>query len=209
MFKPCLELCESLRERSVIRKLMVVGVVIAACLRVQGQVEDSATAGVIPMAVGGYFSYFDASYGSYKTAGFGAVVDYSPLLEGNLGIEGEGRWLKLGGSHGFSEYNYLAGPRYRFYKSKKYQPYAKVLAGAGLINFPYGLAHGGYFAIAPGAGLDMAVNQHWKLRLDYEFQYWPSAVGVPGIPSGAMHPNGVSVGFTYRPFRSRYVLQPH
>jgi opacity protein-like surface antigen len=188
---------------------MVVGVLIASCLCAYGQVEDSATAGVIPMTVGGYFSYFDASYASYKTAGLGAVLDYSPLMSGDLGVEGESRWLKFGGDHGFSEYNYLVGPRYRFYKSRKYQPYAKILAGAGLINFPFGLAHGGYFAIAPGAGADVALNEHWKVRLDYEFQYWPSAVGIPGIPTGSMHPNGASVGLTYRLFRSRYVLQPH
>jgi len=193
----------------VIRKLMVVGVLIASCMGLHGQVEDSATAGVIPMTVGGYFSYFDASYEANRTAGLGAVLDYSPLMSGDLGVEGESRWMKLGGAHGFSEYNYLVGPRYRFRKSGKYQLYGKFLVGAGLINFPYDLAHGGYFAMAPGAGVDMALNEHWKVRADYEFQFWPGAVGIPGISTGSMHPNGVSVGFTYRLFRSRYVFQPH
>ena len=164
-----------------IRKLMVVGVLIASCMGLHGQVEDSATAGVIPMTVGGYFSYFDASYEANRTAGLGAVLDYSPLMSGDLGVEGESRWMKLGGAHGFSEYNYLVGPRYRFRKSGKYQLYGKFLVGAGLINFPYDLAHGGYFAMAPGAGVDMALNEHWKVRADYEFQFWPGAVGIPGI----------------------------
>ena len=54
----------------------------------------------------------------------------------------------------------------------------------------------------------MAVKEHWKVRADYEFQFWPSAVGIPGIQTGSMHPNGVSVGLKYRIFRSRYEFQP-
>lgn len=192
-----------------IRTLFVLGVLSISGMCMYGQVEDSATAGVVPLSVGGYFSFFDASYASNKSGGVGAVIDYSPLLAGNLGIEGEGRWLKIGGSHGFSEYNYLAGPRYRFYKSDKYQPYAKFLVGAGEINFPYDLAHGGYFVLAPGGGVDIALKEHWKVRADYEFQFWPNAIGIPGIQTGSMHPNGVSVGFTYRIFRSRYEFKPH
>jgi hypothetical protein len=187
----------------------VLGVLCFASAHVYGQVEDSATAGVIPLTIGGNFSYFDAGYESTRTAGAAATIDYAPLLSGNLGVEGEGRWLKWGGSSSFSEYNYLAGPRYRFYyKREKYQPYVKFLVGAGEINFPYDLAHGGYFVMAPGVGIDIGLKERWKVRVDYEFQYWPNAVAIPGINTGAMHPNGVSVGFTYRLFRSRYQFQP-
>ena len=191
------------------RKLLVLGVLFVSCICAYSQVEDSATAPIVPLSVGGAFSFFDASYAGNKAAGVGAVIDYSPLLSGDLGVEGESRWLKLGGSHGFSEYNYLVGPRYRFHWRDKYEPYAKFLVGAGEINFPYHLAHGGYFAMAPGGGLDMTVNQHWKLRVDYEFQYWPGAVAIPGISTGSVHPNGVSIGLNYRVFRSRYQFQPH
>jgi hypothetical protein len=193
----------------VIRKLQLfLGILFLTCGWANGQVQDSATAGTVPMSVGGYFSYFDASYASYKSAGFGTFIDYSPFLSGNLGIEGEARCLIVGGSHSFSEYNYLVGPRYRFYRSDKYQPYAKFLVGAGEINFPYHLAHGGYFALAPGGGVEVAMKEHWKFRADYEFQIWPSAIGIPGIQTGSMHPNGVSVGFAYRLFRPRYEFKP-
>jgi hypothetical protein len=193
----------------VISKLAVVGVLFITTAHIYGQVEDSATAGVVPLSVGGSFSYFDSGYEGIKSEGVNAFIDYSPLFSGDLGVEGEGRWLKFGGSGSFSEYNYLVGPRYRFhYKSEKYQPYAKVLVGAGEINFPYGLGHGGYFAMAGGGGIDIALREHWKFRADYELQYWPNALNIPGIQTGAMHPNGVSVGFTYRLFRSRYQFQP-
>jgi hypothetical protein len=193
----------------VIQKLLVFGVLLCSGICCFGQVEDSATAGSVPLSVGGSFSFFDASYASNKMAGIGTFIDYSPLLSGNLGLEGEGRWLMFGGAHGFSESSYLVGPRYRFYyKSDKYQPYAKFLVGAGEINFPYDLAHGGYFVMAPGGGIDVALNEHWKVRADYEFQIWPRAPGIPDIQSGSFHPNGVSVGFVYRLFRSRYQFQP-
>jgi len=55
--------------------------------------------------------------------------------------------------------------------------------------------------MAPGGGLDYALNRRWKVRADYEFQIWPSAVGIPGIQTGSVHPNGVSVGISYRLFR--------
>src|ERR1700739_314255 len=160
------------QEQGVIQRLLTLGFLCIGCAWAYGQVEDSATAGIVPLSIGGNFSLFDASYQGYKTAGLGASVAFFPLVAGNLGVEGEGRWLKFGGPQSFSEYTYLAGPRFRFYKCDKYQPYAKALVRVGELNFPYGLAHGAYFVVAPGGGLDMALNEHWKLRADYEFQYW-------------------------------------
>ncbi len=184
-----------------IKRNLILGILLSSSICALGQVVEDATEGSAPLTVGGYFSFFDASYASNKVAGLGTFLDWSPLLAGNLGVEAEGRWLTFGGSHGFSEYNYLVGPRYRFYVNRRFQPYAKVLVGAGEINFPYDLAHGGYFAVAPGGGLDYALSRRWKVRADYEFQFWPSAVGIPDIPTGAVHPNGVSVGISYRLFR--------
>jgi opacity protein-like surface antigen len=118
----------------------------------------------------------------------------------HLGVEAEGRWLIYGASHDFSQYTYLIGPRYRFPVSGRIQPYAKVLLGTGDINFPYQLAHGSYFAMAPGGGVDFVVKGRWRLRADYEYQIWPSAPGIPGIQSSALKPNGVSAGVSYRIF---------
>jgi opacity protein-like surface antigen len=166
-----------------------------------GQVEAAATAGSVPLSVGGSFSFFNAGYSSNVVGGFGTYVDWSPFLSGDLGVEGEARWMTVGGSHGFSEYNYLVGPRYRFRASEKIQPYAKFLVGAGQIKFPYDLAHGGYLAYAPGGGAEFVLNEKWRFRAEYEYQFWPDAVGIPGIHTDPVRPNGVSVGFTYRLFR--------
>jgi len=187
----------------VIKRSWVLGILLVSSISALCQVLPEATAGSAPLSVGGYFSYYNAGYASNKLTGLGAYIDWSPWMSGNVGIEGEGRWLVYGGSHGLSEYQYLAGPRYRFYLSDRYQPYAKMLVGAGELNFPYGLAHGSYFALAPGGGIDVVLNQHWKIRADYEYQFWPNSIGIPGISTSSAKPNGVSVGFAYRLFRSR------
>ncbi len=164
------------------------------------QTTPDARAGFERIAVGGYYSYFDTNYSGYRMAGPGAYIDWSSSMLWHVGVEGEGRWLILNGQNDFSEYTYLAGPRYRFAVGKRLKPYAKFLLGAGVVNFPYHLAHGGYFVIAPGGGVDFAVSRRWGLRADYEYQIWPDAVGIPGIQSAALKPNGVSAGISYRVF---------
>jgi len=155
------------------------------------------------LTAGGLFSYFDADYASNKVMGVGTYVDWTPPMFFHLGAEGEARWLTLNGANSFSEYDYLIGPRYTFPMRGRLRPYAKVLAGAGEINFPYHLAHGGYLAIAPGGGVDYTWSSRLRVRADYEYQFWPKAVGIPEIPSSSLKPNGVSVGISYAIFKGR------
>jgi hypothetical protein len=185
----------------VIKRSWVLGILLVSAASAFGQVEADAKIGSAPLSVGGSFSFFNASYSSNFVAGFGTYVDWSLFFHGDLGVEGEARWMNIGGSHGLSEYNYLVGPRYRFRAGEKIQPYAKFLVGAGQIRFPYDLAHGGYLAYAPGGGAEIVMNEHWRFRADYEYQFWPDAVGIPGIHTEPVRPNGVTVGFTYRVFR--------
>jgi opacity protein-like surface antigen len=164
------------------------------------QVEPTAYRNRNTLTLGAYYSYFDTDYVSNRMTGVGAYADWSPTFLRHLGAEAEGRWLIFNAPYDFSEYNYLAGPRYRLPVFKRVQPYAKLLLGAGEVSFPYHLAHGGYFALAPGGGIDFALMRRWRIRVDYEYQIWPNAVGIPGIPSDALKPNGVSVGISYRIF---------
>ena len=166
------------------------------------QVAYDALRTPVTLSAGGYYSYFDGNYAGNHLMGAGAYVDYSPLVLDQLGVEAEGRWLNINGTHGFSETTYLIGPQYRFVwgQRKRLHPYAKALVGIGEINFPYQLAHGNYLAIAPGGGADFALNLRWRLRADYEYQLWPSAPGIPGVASAMLKPNGVSVGVSYRIF---------
>ncbi len=167
-----------------------------------GQSVYEAERAPLSLKVGGEFSYFDAAYGGYKPMGVTAHVNFSPIVWDHVGGEAEGRWLILNGSQGFREYNYLAGPVYRITMSehRTLHPYVKALVGAGVIDFPNNLAYGRYFVMAPGGGVDVSLTPRWRLRADYEYQIWPQAPGIPGLSSGAMMPNGVTVGFTYRVF---------
>lgn len=183
-----------------LQRLIVLGALLLSSVGSFAQAAPSAYGGPPRLTVGGYFSYFDTNYAGNKMMGPGAFIDWTPPTAWRLGLEGEGRWLVMNGANNFSQYTYLVGPRYQFAKGDRLRPYAKVLVGAGEINFPYQLAHGSYFAIAPGGGVDYRLSSRIRLRADYEFQFWPNAVDIPDIQSSSLKPNGVSVGVSYRVF---------
>lgn len=182
------------------QRSFIPGVLWLFSLCATAQVSPSAYRNRATLSVGAYYSYFDTDYTSNRMTGLGAYADFSPGFLGHLGVEGEGRWLIFNAPHDFSEYTYLIGPRYKLSVHRRFQIYAKFLMGAGEVNFPYQLAHGSYFALAPGGGVDFVATRRWRLRADYEYEIWPGAVGIPGIPSSALKPNGVSAGVSYRIF---------
>jgi hypothetical protein len=68
-----------------------------------------------------------------------------------------------------------------------------LLSGGGRFDFPYGYAHGNYFVVAPGAGLDLRLGQKVRVRLiDMEYQVWP------GFSIGSLHPYGISAGISFQ-----------
>ena len=184
------------------QRLFIAVFLVIAPVAAAAQAEYSAERGPVAFSVGGSFSYFDAAYGGYKVMGATGFAHFSPIIWDHVAAQAEGRWLTLNGSHGFSEYNYLAGPVYHITLSehRRFHPYVKGLIGEGVVNFPNHLAYGRYFAIAPGAGVDYTLTRRWRLRADYEYQIWPNAPDIPGLSNSAMKPNGVSVGFAYRVF---------
>ena len=122
-----------------------------------GQVAESANIGGYSIWVGTGVSGYYLGYGSVKNLGITAYVDTDSIRR--LGLEGEGRWLQFHQTNDIHADTYLGGPRYHF-NLGRYQPYVKGLAGVGLFNFTYNYAHGSYFVIAPGGGID------YRLALD-------------------------------------------
>ena len=188
------------RSKSLIGKILVLGFLLSSSVCALAQVVPEAYKSTGRLTAGEYYSYFDTNYAGNRMTGLGAYIDWTAPILWHLGAEAEGRWLIFGAFHDFSQYTYLIGPRYRLPVGRRFQPYAKLLVGAGEVNFPYQLGHGGYFAIAPGGGIDFNVKPRWRLRADYEYQIWPNAVGIPGIPSSALKPNGDSAGISYQIF---------
>jgi hypothetical protein len=164
-----------------------------------GQAAPAVRGGLPPLTAGGYYSNFYSDYNPVHLAGAGVYVDWELFSKWHIGAEGEARWLRFHQFQGSYEDNYLAGPRYSR-RYGKFVPYAKILLGAGELEFNANEGHGGYLAMVTGGGVDYRLTRRVTIRLvDYEYQFWPSALGG-GLASNGLTPHGFSFGAGYRVF---------
>ncbi|HEY3990982.1 MAG TPA: outer membrane beta-barrel protein [Acidobacteriaceae bacterium] len=169
----------------------------------RAQVVAAGKGGNQSLYVGGTFSDFDPDYGWQRLYGIGAFADYN--LTPRLGAEAEVRFHRFNQLADIHEDNYLIGPRYSYRWRRRYVFYGKGLVGVGSFNFPLNQAHGTYFAVALGGGLDYRLTRRIYLRGEYEYQLWPGFVGPPDPPSSSNRPNGLTpngfaFGASYRIF---------
>lgn len=170
----------------------------------RAQVVAAGRGGNQQLYVGGIFSDFNPDYGYQRLYGAGAFADY--YVSPRLGAEAEVRFLRFHQLNGIREDNYLIGPKISFRK-KRYNFYGKALVGVAEFNFPYNFAHGSYFDIELGGGVDYRVAHRVYVRGEYDYQIWPTFVGPPdprpiplvNRPNG-LSPNGITVGVSYRVF---------
>jgi opacity protein-like surface antigen len=186
------------KEMALIHKIMAAAAL--ALLPAIAAAQASPAIRIPPaLTAGGYYSNFSPDYTPNRLGGMGIYVDLNLFLHGKLGVEGEARWLRFNQQQGSYQDNYLVGPRYSR-RYGKFVPYVKFMMGAGEFEFPSNQGHGGYFAYAPGGGLDYRLTRHFTIRaIDYEYQIWPSAPGG-GLPTNGMSPNGFSAGLGYKIF---------
>jgi Outer membrane protein beta-barrel domain len=144
------------------------------------------------LSAGGGVSAFQEDYGQQVIGG--AVVWIDANVTWRYGLEAEARWLNYHTNEQVTETTYLGGVRVMLWKpGSRFQPYGKFLAGNGRFNFPFNYETGNYLAMAPGAGLDIHLNDRWSIRAaDFEYQLWPQ------FTYGQLKPYGVSVGLRYR-----------
>ena len=135
--------------------------------------------------------------GNYQLDGIGAYADLG--VHGRFSLEGEARFLVFNSMNGETEKTFLIGPSARVYRRGHLVLNGKFLGGAGLINFPFKLGYGSYFAFAPAGNLEYRLSSRLKARAEYEYIFQPSAPGLPGFP-GAVDPHGFSLGLAYRVF---------
>jgi Outer membrane protein beta-barrel domain len=157
----------------------------------QGQAIPTASRiGSIQFGVAGTFTNPDFGQSNIEQITF--YGDYD--LVHNLGVEGVIHY-SVNTPSDVSENSYLVGPRYVLHY-KRFDPYAKVLFGAG----HFGLQSGSfanpntstYFEYAVGAGVDVHVKRHINIRaIDFEAQKWPS-FGAHGLS-----PFSFSFGVSY------------
>jgi hypothetical protein len=155
-----------------------------------GQALPTATGPGSYTDVGVTGSYLRINYGQQWVAGGSIYVDAN--LYHRYGVEVQYQTLRYNEQGGMRQTTYLAGPRVSF-RQAGLVPYADVLAGRGVFDFPYGYAKGTYFVYAGGAGLDYDLSRRIKVRLiNVQYQVWPQ------FTFGAFHAYGASAGVSVR-----------
>jgi hypothetical protein len=179
------ELREELRFRSGLAVAALV-LFLAAASPAGAQVMAHAVGGGLTLSAGGTASGDYLQYGQRSLYGASGFVDADTSRR--FGVEAEGRWLEFHQTEDVHVETYSVGLRYHM-DFLKFQPYVKGLVGDGKFNFPFGYAHGNYFVITAGGGVDY----HWTRRVhirvaDVEYQDWPQ------FTFGAMSSVAVSTG---------------
>lgn len=165
-----------------------------------GQAKPTATGPGTTVTVGGGYSVYHIPYGDRNLGGFQGWVDGN--LYWPIGVEAEARRLRQNQDLGTHADTYLIGPRYAL-RPGGFKPYVKVLAGVGKFTFPYNYAHGSYFVVAGGGGLDLRLSDRIQWRaFDVEYQRWPQ------FTFGSMTSTGVSTGISIRLYRGPTWLTP-
>jgi opacity protein-like surface antigen len=151
------------------------------------------------LQIGAMFNLASSDYYPEKFKGYGFYTTFD--FQYHLGIEGEFHQLNDPNStRGVYERTYEIGPRYVL-RHQRYNPYAKVLYGRGVFNYPSELDSNGkivptanlaYNIGAIGAGLDYIVRPRFKVRVEYEYQRWF------GLPPSGLTPQIFGVGAAYR-----------
>ena len=150
------------------------------------------------LQIGGIFSLVNSDYGTPKLKGYGFYATFD--FKEHLGIEAEFQQADDPDPRvAIYERTYEVGPRY-VRRYGRLAPYAKLLYGRGVFNYPpiFGDPNGGaaanlaYNLGAAGAGLDFRLLRSVNLRADYEYQWWFS------FPPNDLTPSVISVGVAYK-----------
>jgi hypothetical protein len=149
------------------------------------------------LKIGGGFSSANSDY--YKRFNGGSAYVNFDFLP-HIGVEGEFHFVS--GTNGIYEKTYEGGGRY-YRTYKKFVPFAKVMYGRGVFNYPP-LADGfrpnlAYNLVAGGIGTDYRMKPWLYVRADWEYQDWF------GFQNSSLSPSILTIGASYRfvPLRGR------
>jgi hypothetical protein len=161
--------------------------------------QATATASRIgDLQIGAMFNLADTDYRPNKFKGYGFYSTYD--FRYHVGIEGEFHQINdPDAAEGIYERTYEIGPRYVLHYGR-FAPYAKIMYGRGVFNYPpvFGdpkigpIANLAYNIFAIGGGGDYHVRPWLNVRAEYEYQKWLS------FPPNGLTPKIFSVGAAYR-----------
>jgi hypothetical protein len=184
-----------------LRVLTALSLLIAALsAKLFAQATATANGPGTEVTLGGGYSVFHIPYGQRDLGGAQGWMDAG--LYWPVGVEAEARRLRQNQDLNTHADTYLIGPRYVF-RPRALKPYVKVLAGLGEFNFPYNYAHGSYFVVAGGGGVDLRIRDRIYFRvLDVEYQKWPQ------FTFGPMSSFGISSGISIVLYRGQTWMSP-
>ncbi len=155
-----------------------------------GQAIESADRGRVSGWAGVSVSQYYFQYGESSQTGISGFIDIDTARR--LGFEAEARRLVYHRAAQMRVDTYLIGPRYHV-NAGRFQLYAKGLFGNGRFSFPNSYAHGNYYVVSAGGGVDYRLSRRFSLRIaDMEYQRWPS------FTFGPLSSIGASAGIRYR-----------
>jgi len=179
-----------------VKRFLVLVALAGICTLAAAQASPTATRRA-DLQLGGTFSYAQPDYGTNNLHGFGFYGDLD--LKYHLGIEIDFHHLS-GPDPILYERTYEIGPRYIYPIHERFVPYAKVMYGRGVFNFPghtftgqeVNVANLAYNIYSGGGGLDVKILPSLNIRVvDFEYQRWP------GFPPNAINPIVFSFGAAY------------
>jgi hypothetical protein len=140
------------------------------------------------LQVGGGYSFANSDYSPEHYKGFTVYSDFD--FTRHWGVEAEFRFVKSPSPANEYEKTYEIGGRY-FRTYGRFNPYAKLLVGRGVFNFPNDSANLAYNMLAAGAGLDYRVKSYLNVRGDFEYQHWS------GFMNDSLAPTVATIGVAY------------
>jgi hypothetical protein len=173
----------------VLTRIVILIGLLSTVSMLHAQSEPTATR-LGDLKIGGAFSTANSDYGGRYNGG-AAYVDFDFLP--HIGVAGEFHFVK--DPSDLYEKTYEVGGRY-FRTYRKFVPYAKVMYGRGVFNFPP-LGDGfranlAYNLVAAGLGTDYKVKPWLYVRADWEYQSWF------GFQSSSLSPSILTIGAAYR-----------
>jgi hypothetical protein len=146
----------------------------------------------VDLKIGGGYTTASADYDGRMDGG---AAFFNLDVTAHLGVEGEFHFIQNGNGTGLYEKTYEVGGRY-FRNYRKFAPYAKLMYGRGVFNYPAYVPGGphpnlAYNLMAIGAGVDYKALPYLYVRGDYEYQYWF------GFPPSGLTPSLLTVGVAY------------
>jgi opacity protein-like surface antigen len=181
---------ERILRNSLHASLLVAALLVCGSSLAHGQAKYTATrAGDLQLGAG--YTNGTSDYVNNRISGFSGYATFD--FKEHFGAEFDFHQSKDPNSDVY-ERSYEWGGRYlRHYDNDRYRPYARLMYGRGVFNFPFNVANLAYNMIVGAGGVDIAVRKNINVRAEYEYQYWLSG---PGLTNG-LTPMMINIGVAY------------